>query len=218
MRSFLRDRRGAGAAEFALILPLFLLFLLGIIDAGRFAWTFNQAEKATQIGARWAVVTDVIPGGATATGLRNYSFVSSSVPQGGTVNSTAFPGVYCQTNGATAASPLTCTCKGTCGFSVAPSDATAQAAWSNLVGRMQDILPGLGPQNVRIDYDWSGLGYAGDPNGPDVAPLVTVSLRTEQANRINFQPMTTMLFGGALGIPSASYTLTMEDGSGTDSN
>ena len=218
VRSFLRDGRGAGAAEFALILPLFLLFLLGIIDAGRFAWAFNQAEKATQVGARWAVVTDVIPGGATATGLRNYSFVSSSVPQGGTVNSTAFPGVYCQTNGSTATSPLTCTCKGTCGFSVATSDATAQAAWTNLVTRMQSIYPGLGPQNVRIDYDWSGLGYAGDPNGPDVAPLVTVSLRSETANRMTFQPMTLMLFGGALGIPSASHTLTMEDGSGTESN
>jgi hypothetical protein len=45
-----------------------------------------------------------------------------------------------------------------------------------------------------------------------------VSLRTEPANRINFQPMTLMLFGGALGMPSVSYTLTMEDGKGTDSN
>jgi hypothetical protein len=51
-----------------------------------------------------------------------------------------------------------------------------------------------------------------------VAPLVTVSLRNEPANRMNFQPMTLMLFGGALGIPSASYALTMEDGIGTDSN
>ena len=120
VRPFLRDRSGAGAAEFALILPLFLLVLFGIIDAGRFAWAFNQAEKATQVGARLAVVTDVIPGGASATGLRNYSFVSSSVPQGGTVNATAFPGVYCQTNGSAANSPLACTCKASCGFSVLP--------------------------------------------------------------------------------------------------
>ena len=55
VRAFMRETGAAGAAEFALILPLFLLFLLGIIDAGRYAWAFNQAEKATQVGARWAV-------------------------------------------------------------------------------------------------------------------------------------------------------------------
>jgi len=208
--AFLRDRRGASAAEFALILPLFLLFLLGIIDLGRYAWEFNQAEKATQIGARWAVATDTIPGGTTSTGLQNYSFaVSGAIPQGTVVNSTAFPGVYCET----ASGTLGCTCKGTCGFSVAATDASATTAWTNLVTRMSQIYPGIGADDVRIDYDWSGIGFSGDPNGPDVAPLVTVSLRD-----MTFEPM----FLGALGItfpiPVASYSLTMEDGQGTDSN
>jgi Flp pilus assembly protein TadG len=206
---FLRDRRGASAAEFALVLPLFLLFLLGIIDAGRFAWDFNKAEKATQTGARWAAATQVIPGGSAANGLLNYSFaVSGGIAQGTVVDSTAFPGVYCQTTSGV----VGCTCKGTCAFGVA-IDTTAQTAWDALVARMRGIYPGLTADNVRIDYDWSGLGFSGDPNGPDVAPLVTVSLRD-----VEFQPMTTMLFGGALGIPSASYTLTMEDGQGTESN
>ena len=64
MKSFVRlalDRNGATAAEFALVLPLLLFFLFGIIDVGRLMWTFNQAEKATQIGVRAAVVTNVIP-------------------------------------------------------------------------------------------------------------------------------------------------------------
>ena len=56
-----RDRSGAGAAEFALVLPLFLMFLLGIIDAGRYMWEHNRAEKATQMGTRYAVVTDMVP-------------------------------------------------------------------------------------------------------------------------------------------------------------
>lgn len=208
--AFVRDRRGTSAAEFALILPLFLLFLLGIIDLGRYAWEFNQAEKATQTGARWAAVTDTIPGGTTSTGLQNYSFaVSGGITQGTVVNSTAFPGVYCQT----ASGTLGCTCKGSCGFSVATTDASATTAWTNLVDRMSEIYPGIDADDVRIDYDWSGLGFAGDPNGPDVAPLVTVSLRD-----MVFEPM----FLGALGItfpiPTASYSLTMEDGQGTESN
>ena len=74
LRRFLHDRRAAGAAEFALILPLFMLILLGTLDAGRYAWEFNRAAKATQVGARWTVVTDLVPGGDAATGLKNYSF------------------------------------------------------------------------------------------------------------------------------------------------
>ena len=66
----IRDRRGASAAEFALVLPLLILLLFGIIDAGRFMWEINRAEKATQVGARMAVVTDPV-----SRGLVNHSYV-----------------------------------------------------------------------------------------------------------------------------------------------
>jgi Flp pilus assembly protein TadG len=206
--AFLRDGRGASAAEFALVLPLFLLFLLGIVDAGRYAWEFNEAEKATQIGARWAVATDVVP-----SGLASYSFaVSGGISQGTTVPKSSFGGIWCASDSGT----VSCTCKdgNACAFGTAANS----TAFQNLVTRMAQIYPNISAANVRIDYDWSGLGFAGDPNGPDVAPLVTVSLRTEPTNRVKFQPMTLMLFSGTLPIPSASYTLTMEDGQGTDSN
>ena len=88
LRRFLRDTRAASAAEFALVLPLMLLFLFGIIDVGRFAWEINQAEKATQTGARWAVVTDMIP-----SGLASYSFATSGgIEQGTVVQPANFPG------------------------------------------------------------------------------------------------------------------------------
>ena len=35
--AFLTDRRGATAAEFALVLPAALLLLFGVIDVGRYA-------------------------------------------------------------------------------------------------------------------------------------------------------------------------------------
>ncbi len=45
------DRRGVAATEFALILPLFLLIVLGCIDYGRFAHTYiavtNGARSTT---------------------------------------------------------------------------------------------------------------------------------------------------------------------------
>src|SRR3546814_5718143 len=61
-----RSSSGATAAEFAMVLPLLLIFLLGIIDVGRLMWTWNRAEKATQMGVRFAVVADMVPGNLDA--------------------------------------------------------------------------------------------------------------------------------------------------------
>ena len=49
---------GATAVEFALVLMLFLTFLLGILDFARMLWTWNAAAEATRWGARAAVVCD----------------------------------------------------------------------------------------------------------------------------------------------------------------
>ena len=206
-RSLLRNVNGSSAMEFALILPLFLIFLFGMIDAGRYIWMVNEAEKATQVGARWAVATDMIPGGGNSDGLLNHNFTDDGVQTGNIVGIGNFPGVYCQASGATPS----CTCKsgGTCGFTITAS----KTDWSSLIGRMQQIDPDLTQANVRIDYDNAGLGYAGDPNGPNVSPLVTVSL-----HGVQFKPITLVLFNGSLPVPALSYSLTLEDGSGTTSN
>lgn len=193
----MRDARGGPAAEFALVLPLILIFLLGIIDVGRFAWEVNQAEKATQTGARWAAATDMIP-----SGLAGYSFATSAaIPAGNPVPVSAFPGVSCTSAG--------CTCLGTCSF---PTTANA-TAFNTLVNRMNDIKPDIAAANVAVDYRYSGLGFAGDPNGPDVAPIISVRLQG-----LEFVPITLVLFDGSIDLPDFSYSLTMEDGSGTQSN
>ena len=203
LRMLVRDVRGASAAEFVLVLPLLLILIFGSIDVGRYAWNLSQAEKATQTGARWAVSTDMI-----ASGLYTYSFaISGGVNQGTTVSAAAFPGVVCQSSGGTA----TCACAtgGTCGFPLTAST----TAFTALVTRMGQIYPGLTASNVVVTYAWSGLGFAGDPNGPDVAPLTTVSLRN-----LNYTPFSSFIFGQDVALPAFAYTLPMEDGSGTGSN
>src|SRR4029079_2329055 len=52
LRHLWRDERAASAAEFGLIVPILTLLLFSVIDAGRFMWEYNRAEKATQAGAR----------------------------------------------------------------------------------------------------------------------------------------------------------------------
>jgi len=196
-RTFLRDSRAASAAEFALVLPIFLIFMVGIIDVGLYAWSINRAEKATQTGTRWAVATDLVPAA-----LRDYSYaVSGGIPQGEVVPQGSFPDVIC--SGTT-----TVSCTGNNLFTAAN-----QAAFTAIINRMNQIDRRIANENVRVIYSWSGLGFAGDPNGPDVAPIVTIEL-----SDLEFSPITGLIFGATVDLPTLTYSLTSEDGSGNISN
>jgi Flp pilus assembly pilin Flp len=59
MRPALMSRQtGATAIEFALVLLIFLTFVLAITDFSRMLYTWNAATEATRAGARFAVVCD----------------------------------------------------------------------------------------------------------------------------------------------------------------
>lgn len=53
-----KKQLGATTVEFALVLLVFLTFLLGILDFSRMLFTWNAANEATRAGARYAVVCD----------------------------------------------------------------------------------------------------------------------------------------------------------------
>jgi hypothetical protein len=53
-----RRQRGSTVVEFALVLLIFLMFLLGVLDFSRMLFTWNAATEATRAGARYAVVCD----------------------------------------------------------------------------------------------------------------------------------------------------------------
>lgn len=202
LKRFVRDPLAATASEFALVVPLLILFLFGIIDAGRLMYEWNLAEKATQMGARYAVVTDFVP-----SALATKDFTLAGATQGAPVSSTLFPGVSCTGT----ASMTTCTCKtGSCSsFALTGSF----GAFDNIVTRMRLMDARITHANVVVDYDPSGLGFAGNPYGPDVAPIVTVSLRN-----MEFQPITTQIFAATVDMPGFASSLTMEDGAGAVSN
>jgi len=199
LRRLLRSERAASAAEFGLVLPLLVLLLFAIIDSGRFMWEWNRAEKATQAGVRYAVVTDPV-----LNGLYTYSFsISGGITQGSVVPTTSFDTATCDNS--------TCSCLPGGGFCSATSrNATA---FTNLVTRMSKMYPQITASNVQIQYKNVGLGFAGDPDGPDVSPLVTVSLRNLQ-----FHPLTCLVFACSIPMPDFRAGLTLEDATGTVSN
>jgi len=201
IRALRLDRSGASAAEFAMVLPLLILFLFGIIDGGRYLWEVNQAEKATQAGARVAVVTEVL-----SSGLKNQNYVGvGGLTQGDVIPASALGRMTCRSGGC-------CVSAGDCTGTYPAIGTFDSTSFNRIVQRMQFMKPDITANNVTVTYRGSGLGFAGDPNGMDVAPLVTVEL-----SGIQFRPL--VLFNAvAVPLPAFRTTLTAEDSSGSQSN
>lgn len=188
---------GGAGAEFALVLPLLVILLFGIIDGGRFIWEYNRAEKATQVGSRMAVVTDIV-----STDLRDNDYVGvDGLTAGQRIPASVLGTIVCNDTG--------CTCTGACTGVGAGYNA---AAFAKLVDRMNDIKPDITAANVEVIYRGSGLGYAGDPTGMSLSPLVTVELKDLQ-----FQPITSLMLA-TISMPAFTSTLTAEDSVGSYSN
>jgi Flp pilus assembly protein TadG len=209
-----RCRSGSSAAEFALVLPLFLIFLFGIIDTGRFMWEYNKAEKATQVGARVAIVTNVL-----SSGLRDEDYAGQTVNGANIVAGSRIPAGALGTIKCT---DTTCTCEtAPCPSNLGTLDTST---FTNvLVARMQQIDPAITAANVEVRYSGSGMGFAGSTSSGgggggsgteemEISPLVTVTLKD-----LEFTPITSLLFA-SFSMPSFSTTLPAEDASGAYSN
>ena len=205
IRRLLNDRSAASAAEFALVLPLLLVLLFGIIDAGRFMWSYNRAEKAAQMGARFAVVGNGVAGDSgNGTGIYSSYVGTGGLTQGDVIPASAFGKITCTSSG--------CTCTVTPCPSLGSANTTA---FNNIVARMRAFLPELSANNVTVEYSSSGLGYAGSPVLPDMSPLVTVKIGTPTP--LQFTPLTTFTLA-TVNMPAFTTTLSAEDLSGAVSN
>ena len=201
LRALLRSTHGGTAAEFGLLTPLLLSFMIGTVDLGRFLWTCNRAEKATQMGVRYAVTNDIVP-----TGLATYDFaIAGGIPQGDPIPLSSFGGADCNS----ASGTVTCVCR--TGATCPTLTPINTAAFNAVVTQMQRFYPSLTADKVTISSEYSGLGYAGDPNGIQVSPVVTVRLKQP-----TFTPMLFRFFGSAtINLPTYAASLTLEDGKST---
>jgi hypothetical protein len=143
-----QDQHGTTTLEFTIIAPLFLAIFFAIIGLDLTFYWWKSAEKATQVGVRMAVVRD-----AAVSGLP-------------TINEKTASGVFGQ---ACYNSPSPC--QGFTSLECTGSGCTGPG-FSAIQARMRNIFPVIEPDNIRVRYDYVGLGFAGGA----VVPAVTVTL------------------------------------------
>jgi Flp pilus assembly protein TadG len=80
---------GSVAIEFALVLPVLALFLLGIMDTGRLLWTYTTLQRASEAAARCYAILAKGTGYdcTTSSGTQTYAVAQA---WGLTVNASAF--------------------------------------------------------------------------------------------------------------------------------
>ena len=201
----IRDQRGISSIEFALVATVFFTMIFGLIDFSRAMWEWNAAAKATQFGARHAVVSDIV-----SVDYKDFSGLSvSGVTAGNKVplkdaggNDIIAP-IFCSDSDPGAGLAIGCgTSLG--GLSAAKADAVAFLA---IVVEMQKMYGRIEAHNVVVEYRHIGMGFAGNPIGPDIDPLVTVKLRDMEFDFVT--PGFTGIF--TLNLPDFAASLTGED-------
>lgn len=156
LRRFRADQSGSTAVEFAMVALLFIGLMLGTIDMARLMWELNSAKAATRAAVRLAAVSE--PAAAT--------FVDYDATTALSLN----PGDPVPAAGAGGPDTITCTSGG-----CSEGDLN-NTTFNSLVTVMQAYYGRVEPENVVVRYEPVGLGFAGNPYGPDVEPLVTVRL------------------------------------------
>jgi Flp pilus assembly protein TadG len=203
LQSFLRDERGSVILEMTVTVTVFFLVLFGIVEFSYLFYQWNTATKAVQFGARLAAVSDPVAeelttltgmeGGAlpgedmapfdyTCTAAQNNCDVDGG--DGGVRDIDALNTlVYGRGNGTT--------CVGT-GANIG----------------MCNIFDRITPANVKVRYQYTGLGYAGRPGG--AVPTITVSLT---GLTFNFVMLNGLVAGlpSSVSIPGLNTTITGED-------
>ncbi|MER9303490.1 TadE/TadG family type IV pilus assembly protein [Mesorhizobium sp. M0496] len=142
--------------EAAIAMTLLLTLTLGFVDFGYALYQWNAANKAVQVGARAASISNpVVAALASAAGTADTALVGTAMPADSYSYSCTGAGVCC-------------TGAGVC------TSTLDQPSFDAIYNRMIVFFPRLQPANVRITYSATGLGYWGRPGGP--VPTVTVSL------------------------------------------
>ncbi len=214
-RPMARHRGGSISVENSIVFGLLIVLTVALIEFSLALWQWNTAEKATELGVRYAVQSNPV---ALAV-AHDDGILGGGFAPGDSLTTTAVPPFTLSCTGGT------CSCSGSgCGaFSASLSAGAATdfdpIAFNAIVRRMDGILRGsdLDASNVTIDYSHVGMGFAGRP-GMHIVPAVTVKLTGVTFNFMVLSFIRPLMFHGseqptASGflMPSFTATLSGED-------
>ena len=188
IRIFWREQRASAGAEFAILSIVFFGIMFGIIDFGMVMFEYNRAEKACRRGVRYAVMNDIV-----AREIADWDNEAASCKGGDPIPANAI-----------SPNPVVCD-SSSCSGGYTHND----NAYQGIVNEMGSIYgrvltdPSV---NVQVTYENIGMGFCGNPSGPDIWPLTTVTLSGPTYNFI------TPLLGGLTTVEfKCESTLTGED-------
>jgi Flp pilus assembly protein TadG len=103
LRNLPRDRSGAAALEFALIVGVFLPLCLGILEAGLLLWTQGALQSTASLTARCAAIASpncsAVPGAFNVPGVQQFAVT--------TAGNWVFPGIIANTTANFTPAPAT---------------------------------------------------------------------------------------------------------------
>jgi Flp pilus assembly protein TadG len=211
----LRDTRGSVLVETAIVLPAFLVLVLGTIDVIFMFFDWAKANKAAYVGARAAVVMNPV-----APNITNLSYTQAQLQLSG---QNCFDNTGTNIN-CPAVTKTICTSTGcnptTYGFSSANLTAIVNVMQNVFCPEINNLNScQLQPANVQISYETNNLGIVGQTWSGNTfefsLPMnVTVSL-TGLTHQFYFISPLLQFFGGGVAatpaIPPFATTMQSED-------
>lgn len=197
-KRFRRDENGTTLVELAVVLPIFLLIFFMIIDFGRMAFHYVNAEKAMQVAARVAAVRPAACPGVPDFNVRGATADGTTAPRTGTL---------CSAGQTVCLNPGTITCVGS------TENPTAMEVWGLINGTLPNDAT---VANLSFSYAYdNNMGFLGGP----YVPVLTVELTNLDFAFVNPLGQFIALAGGGANstagatvpFPSMSVSLPAED-------
>lgn len=196
------DSAGTAFVEALITLPIVILLLAASVELTVVAYQWNQTAKAIQLAARLLSVSDPA--------TRDFAVRFPATAPDGVFNGTPSPigdrfdSVCSPALSATAAERANCV-DSVINRIIYGADGRCQGVGDIRPGAC-DLLPSIGPANLRVIYIRSGLGYWGRPEGP------IVTIRVEAVDiRIDLPVFGALLGLDGMTLPTMPVTVTSED-------
>jgi TadE-like protein len=195
----LRDIGGSVLVESTIVIPIFLLLVLGTIDATYMFFEWALANKAAYVGARTAIVSDPVAQGITTFTYTSkagpYCFNQTTLQSDPTANCPFVPNWVNCTGAASS---------GSCDNKNYPFNNTAftNSTKTAIFDKMQAIFPRLQRQNVTISYQTNGLGFVGETATPGAMSGLPMNVKVSVNCMTHQFYFLSGLMGWAFGTPA----------------